>query len=203
MPVLKLTEDERTILVTALTHESVRLMTEWKKSADDYESSPYWRAMDCAEIDEDVDAVTDLRRKIEAVEYEPKAAWHNEFGWLHPKKAAEAATAAVEAGELTREDVAAPLGVDLAEVDAENARDRGRQDQMSPGTWTTLPEGFDPDDWPFDTDPEPTTARIDVQTKGGKVRIDLAVGGRTTLIEAEPEAAARLLCDLNLAQRSY
>lgn len=134
----------------------------------------------------------------------PEAAWHHQLGWLHPAKSIEAAKAAVEAGDTTREKVADTLGADLGEVDAENARDRARQDQMSPGTWTTLPKGFDPDNWPFDvTDPEPTTAGIDVQTTGGKVRIDLAVGDRTTSIEAEPEAAARLLRDMDLAQRGY
>lgn len=69
--------------------------------------------------------------------------WHHKHGWLHPTKYLEAAKADVEAGDLTREDVAAVLGVDLAEVDAENARDRARQDQMSTDTWTTLPDGFE------------------------------------------------------------
>ncbi|MDX0532972.1 hypothetical protein GOL26_28745 [Sinorhizobium medicae] len=81
----------------------------------------------------------------------------------------------VEAGEITREDVAAVLGVDLAEVDAENARDRARQDQMSPGTWTTLPDGVSVDDWMFDiTDPERAPSHgsfIKIDDRGTTVEI--------------------------------
>lgn len=93
MPVLDINEDEKSILVTALTHERVRLMAEWKKSADDYDSSPYWRTGDCAEIDEDADAVTDLRKKIESAENAPKAAWQSTqvgeslVGALRPRSA--------------------------------------------------------------------------------------------------------------------
>jgi peptidoglycan/xylan/chitin deacetylase (PgdA/CDA1 family) len=130
--------------------------------------------------------------------------WHHNHGWLHPRKYIEAAKADVEAGEITREEVADALGFYVAELDAENARDRARQDQMSPGTWTTLPEGIDLDDWMFDiTDPEPTTAAIDVQCKHGRVRIDLNVGGKTTTVEADPEGAARLLRELRFAERNF
>ena len=59
--------------------------------------------------------------------------WHHNHGWLLPRKYIEAAKADVEAGDLTREEVADALGIDVAELDAENARDRARQDQMSPG----------------------------------------------------------------------
>lgn len=52
--------------------------------------------------------------------------WHRERGWLHPKKFIEAALADVEAGVITGEEVAAAIGVDLAEADTENARDRAR-----------------------------------------------------------------------------
>ncbi len=104
---------------------------------------------------------------------EPKAAWHHKHGWLHPKKAMETAQADIEAGEITREEVADALGVDLAEVDAENARDRVRQDQMSPGAWTTLPDYFGEDDLMFDvTDPADDLVVIasgDTQTDGTMV----------------------------------
>lgn len=36
-----------------------------------------------------------------------------------------------------------------------------------------------------------------------KVKIDLNVSGKTTTLEAYPEAAARLLRDLDLTQRSF
>jgi hypothetical protein len=89
----------------------------------------------------------------------PRGAWHRTHGWLHPVKTMEAAKDAVEASELTREEVADALGVDLAEVDAENTRDQKR-DQISPGMWTTLPEGFDfADD---ETSPFAATERDDV-----------------------------------------
>ncbi|MDH2091479.1 hypothetical protein N5K21_22365 [Rhizobium pusense] len=137
--------------------------------------------------------------------------WHHQHGWLHPKKAMEAAAAAVEAGETTREEAADALGVDLAEVDAENARDRARlrafwtcalaepwtdiedldggEDQMSPGTWTTLPEDCEGDDEMFDvTDPEPTTAGIDTQsTPDCKVSISITVGGKTLTIDGHED----------------
>jgi len=67
-----------------------------------------------------------------------------------------------------------------------------------------LPEDSDLDEWPFEvTDPEPTTAGIDVQTKCGKVRIALTVGGKTTTLEAEADTAARFLRDLDLAQCAF
>lgn len=133
--------------------------------------------------------------------------------------------AAVEAGELTRDDIAEAVGVDLAEVDADNARDRIRPRSYTdafykhalesltdnvigfgtkPLTSTALPEEVDIDAWPYaETDPETTTAGVDVQTKDGRIRIDLVVGGKTTSIEADPEAAAQLLRDLDLVRRGF
>lgn len=163
--------------------------------------------------------------------------WHHNHGWLHPRKYIEAAKADIEAGETTREEVADALGIDVAEVDAENARDRARiqlgdaifydcrlqsnladgtaQDQVAPGTWTTLPQGFDvdadpgysfvgdveeyaPDSNPFEiTDAdEPVTAGIDTQASAdGKVRIDITVGGKTLTVDGHEsllEALSRL-----------
>lgn len=115
---------------------------------------------------------------------EPRGAWHRTHGWLHPVEHLKNAAADVEAGEITREDVADALGVDLAEVDAENARDRVRQDQIAPGTWTALPEGFEVDADPYEiTDPDEkiVIAAADTQTDGtvvGFYRYDLTPSER-------------------------
>lgn len=112
--------------------------------------------------------------------------WHHKHGWLHPVKYLEAAKADVEAGEITREEVADALGVDLAEADATNARDRARQDQMSPGTWTTLPDGVGVDDWMFDiTDPDDKAviASADTQWDRTKVSVvEININGETRTI---------------------
>ena len=199
--------------------------------------------------------------------------WHHKHGWLHPKKYMEAAKADVEAGDLTREEVAYALGFDIAEVDAQIASIRDRLDRLEPGTWTALPDEVDSDDLMFDvTDPEDkiVIASADTQTDGtmvgfhafpteadnivskgiwalitrnfslasdrdiklaekalkadparldaiktgvedlqkalaqdGNVKIDINVSGKTTTIEADHETAARLLRDLDLAQRSF
>jgi hypothetical protein len=73
------------------------------------------------------------------VQPQPSGPWHHDLGHIHPMKSMETAVASVEAGEVMREDVANALGLDIAEMDAENARDRER-DQIAPGTWTTLGE---------------------------------------------------------------
>ncbi|MDH2092050.1 hypothetical protein N5K21_25315 [Rhizobium pusense] len=162
MPVLNLNEDERSAVIAALHHERARLTGEWSKAFDDEEGSVIYRDNELDRLAKAIDLTTDLRRKVEVAVDITKAAWHNEYGWLHPKKAMEAAQDDIEAGAASREKVADALGIDVSELDAENARDRARQDQMSPGTWTTLPEGFDVDDDPFEiTDPEPTTAGIE------------------------------------------
>lgn len=173
MPLLNINEDEKTILVTALTHERVRLMKEWTRAVEDYESSVYSRELDCAEIDDHADAVTDLRRKIEVADYAPKAAWHHKRGWLRNEAFAE----------------------HCKKKFAENVTGEG----IKPGTWTTLPEGFDLDDWMFDvTDPEDkVTAGADTQaTADGKVRIDITVGGKLLTIDGH-EYLLEALNDLN------
>lgn len=72
------------------------------------------------------------------------------------------------------------------------------QDQIAPGPWTTLPDGYEVDADPFEiTDPEPTTARIDTQaTADGKVRIDITVGGRTLTVDGH-ESLLEALSSLN------
>ncbi|MBX5111979.1 hypothetical protein HJB51_29040 [Rhizobium lentis] len=209
MPVLEINEDEKSILVTALTHERVRLMAEWKKSADDYDSSPYWRARDCAEIDEDADAVTDLRKKIESAEEAPKAAWHHELGWLHPVKAMEAAKADVEAGEITRKETAEAMGFDLAKMDAENARDRARLQSFLtcdlPEPW--VDPGVVRDTWLYeDTEADdPIVAGIDTQmTSDGYVRVDIAVSGKPrSKIKIRKDVSESFLRDIEACFRRY
>jgi len=92
---------------------------------------------------------------------EPRGAWHRTHGWLHPVEHLKNAAADVEAGEITREEVAAAVGIDLDEVDAENARDRARQDQVSPGTWALLPEDIEAlfDETDFDAELGDSRAR--------------------------------------------
>lgn len=175
MPVLNLNEDERNTVIAALHHERVRLAGEWSKAYDDEEGSGFHRDSELESLAAAIDLTTDLRRKIEVAVDITKAAWHNEYGWLHPVKYLEAAKDAVEAGEITREEVADALGFDLAEVGAENVRDRMRQSLMSPGTWTTLPDDFGVDDLMFDiTDPEEdqiVIASADTQTDGTVVGV--------------------------------
>lgn len=125
-PVLNINEDEKTILLTALIHERVRLMKERTKRAEDCESSAFSREYDCAEIDAHADDVTDLRRKIEVAADITKAAWHNQYGWLHSKKVDEAVKADVEAVYQTRKEVAEAMGYDLEEINAANSRNRLR-----------------------------------------------------------------------------
>ncbi|CAN7636564.1 hypothetical protein LJR098_006138 [Rhizobium sp. LjRoot98] len=83
----------------------------------------------------------------------------------------EAAVAAVEAGNLSREDVVEAMCADLVEVDAENAcgqvcqkledaafyhracqhvADKVTAEGIQPCTWTTLPEDYEPDSNPFE-----------------------------------------------------
>ncbi|MDR6587410.1 hypothetical protein [Agrobacterium tumefaciens] len=84
----------------------------------------------------------------------------------------EAAKDAVEGGELTRKEAATAYMVDLEEIEAGNAKDRARQDQMSPGTWTTLPDAFGIDDWchhVIGPDDQIVIASADTQTDGTEV----------------------------------
>lgn len=163
MPVLNINEDEKTILVTALTHERVRLMKEWTKRAEDYDSSAFSRDADCSEIDAHADDVTDLRRKIEAANYAPKTVWHHDHGWLTKSffESDRGKAAYKSALQAVRDNV---TGSGLTPDEA--------RDQMSPGTWTTLPEGFDVDAWPYEeneeTDPEDkiVIASADTQRDG-------------------------------------
>lgn len=189
MPVLNLNEGERNLLVTALAHDRARRMHEWEQIG--YDNSRINPDGDRWVIDGVVDAITDLRRKIEAGEKEPKAAWHHEHGWLHSKKDIEDAKDAGEVAGFTREEFVEIVDVDLVEVGAENSRD---QDQVSPGTWTTLPEGFDVDTDPFEiTDPEEkvVVASVDTQIDGAKVYVvEININGVTRTVCA-PKSTLR------------
>ncbi|MGO7273918.1 hypothetical protein ACCT18_01270 [Rhizobium ruizarguesonis] len=84
------------------------------------------------------------------------AVWHHKRGWIHPVDEIRKAAAAVEAGKITRDEVADAPGVDLVEVDAENARD---QERLKVNSWTTIPGGFEitfaePNAFPFWNDME-------------------------------------------------
>ncbi|OCW56272.1 hypothetical protein [Hoeflea olei] len=197
MPVLNLNEDERGAVVAALHHERVRLTGEWSKAFDDEEGSVIYRDNELERLAKAIDLTTDLRRKVEVAADITKSAWHNEYGWLHPVKSMEAAIADYESGEATREDVADALGIDVAELDAANARDRARQDQIAPGTWTTLPEGYDVDADPYEvTDPEEPKVK----------RIEIKIDGVTRTVystDRNIEELERALVDLQIAQRAY
>lgn len=166
------------------------------------------------------------------------AVWHHKGGWIHPVDKIRQSAKAVAADELTREEVAEAMGFDLEEIDTGNARDRDRlqlgdatfydcrlqstladatlQDQIAPGTWTTLPDGYEVDADPgysfvgdigedaansnpfeiTDAD-EPLTAGIDTQASvDGKVRIDITVGGKTLTVDGSADLI-KTLRDLN------
>lgn len=60
---------------------------------------------------------------------------------------------------------------------------------MSPGTWTTLPDEFDTDAWPYEEpDTEPPT--------DFKIRIDITAGGTTLTVDGH-ESLLKSLGDLN------
>ena len=152
-------------------------------------------------LDDNIAALGWVRKRLEkaVVDTPPEggkldAVWHHKRGWIHPVDEIRRAAKAVAADELIREEAAEAMGLDLEEIDAANARDRVRiqlgdatfydcrlqstladgtaQDQIAPGTWMTLPEGFDVDVDPFEiTDPEETmvVASADTQTDGTKV----------------------------------
>ena len=198
MPVLNINEDEKNAVIAALHHERVRLTGEWSKAFDDDEGSGFHRDSELERLAKAIDLTTDLRRKIEVAVDITKAAWHNQFGWLHPVKSMDAAIAEYESGEITKGEVAADFGFDIAEVDAQIASIRDRLDRLETGTWTTLPDGVGVDDLMFDvTDPESTTAGMDTQkTADGKVRIDITVGGKTLTVDGH-ESLMEALSDLN------
>lgn len=170
MPViLELEEHEADLVVAALMEGRIRLMTDWEDRWRSPDRSPF--EDDLAHIDADIVAVVDIREHLEegimvqhlcqsrALDPEKKVsvAWHHEHGWLP--------------------------SADFIEKPVESISD---QDQMSPGTWTTLPEGSDYFDWMLDiTDPEEkiVVASADTQTDGVKVCVaEITINGVTITI---------------------
>lgn len=161
MPVILELEDyEANLVVDALVEQRIRLMKNWENryrspdEADGRYGIDIGKIGDLAHIDADIEAVADIRERLKegimwqrfcqerSVDPETKVsvAWHHERGWLP--------------------------SADFIEKPIEGSLD---QDQVSPGTWTTLPEGFDVDDLMFDvTDPEDqiVIASGDTQTDG-------------------------------------
>lgn len=125
MPVLNINEDEKKLLLIALVHDRVRLMHDWAQIGDDDgridPNGDRWV------IDGVVDAVTDLRRKIENTPDEEfdiqgdagaplfkGAVWHHEHGWLYTVNQLQAAVEAAEAGGVSKAEVERILTIDTA-----------------------------------------------------------------------------------------
>lgn len=161
MPVILELEDyEADLVVDALVEGRIRLMKDWGDRYRSTDRSPF--EDDLALIDADIVAVADIREhlkegigmlrlcKSKARDTEQKVgvAWHHKHGWLPTD--------------------------DFEEAAVEDVRD---QDQMSPGTWAALPEGFEisfdeTDAWPYsETDPEEkiVIGSADTQADGTKV----------------------------------
>ncbi|MFK3962134.1 hypothetical protein ACI2KT_00970 [Ensifer adhaerens] len=91
---------------------------------------------------------------------------------------------------------------------AKNTESAPDEDQISPGAWTTLPEGFDPADWGFDgSDPTADTVTVRGDTAipcEGYVRIDIAVSGKPhSLILIRKEVSENFLRDVQACFMSY
>lgn len=107
-------------------------------------------------VDECVPVISDFICGLEGAGN--RAVWHREHGWL-PKTSAPI----LDEIEAFNRAVNVSWGIPRARVDVD-------QDQIEPGTWTTLPE--DAEDWIFDvTDPEEKVviASADTQTDGTEV----------------------------------
>lgn len=217
MPViLKLTEYEAGLVVDALATGRAALMKQWGSVFEQevYDDGMFLLSKDSIleNLDDNIAALGWVRKRLEraVIDTPPEggkldAVWHHKRGWIRPVDEIRTA-AAIEARKRSQE-------FDLVELDAANSRD---QDQMSPGTWTTIPEGFDvdaapgysfvgdieeyaPDSNPFEiTDAdEPVTAGIDTQkASDGKVRIDIKIGGRTLTVDGSADLI-KTLGDLN------
>lgn len=153
MPVILELEDyEADLVVDALMEGRIRLMKDWEDRWRSPGRGPF--EDDLAHIDADIVAVADIREHLKegimvqhlcqnrAIDREKKVsvAWHHERGWLP--------------------------SADFVEKPIEGAT---TQDQLSPGTWTTLPEGYEVDADPYEiTDPKKkiVIASADTQTDG-------------------------------------
>ncbi|WP_107675040.1 hypothetical protein [Agrobacterium sp. LAD9] len=155
MPVLNLNEGERNLLVTALAHDRARRMHEWEQIQ--YDNSRINPDGDRWVIDGVVDAITDLRRKIEVVDQAQgsNTAWHHEHGWLP--------SALHKLAESREFESAGPYG-GFGRAEVSSVENVG--DQMSPGTWTTLPDDFDANDTLFSCFDGSEYDRIEISVNG-------------------------------------
>lgn len=195
MPVLNIDEDERSAVIAALHHERVRLTAEWSKAFDDNEGPEFIRDSELERLAKAIDLTTDLRRKIEVAADITKAAWHNEYGWLHSKKDGEIAKATVEAeADLIERDLHEfGEAVEVADIALDDIEKR----IVLVTGQTTLPDELDGDDWMFDvTDPdEPKVKRIEIKIDG--------VTRTVYSTDRNIEQLERALVDLQTAQRAY
>lgn len=160
-------------------------------------------------VDDCIPIISDFICGLEGADLR-SAVWHREHGWL-PKtcapvlKEVEAFSRAVNASwGIPRRRPAVAFGAeDIKDLDDDLPPDDFRrkleafdpeQDQMSPGSWTTLPEDLEGDDWMFDvTDPEDkmVIASADTQTDGTKVCVvEININGVTRTVCA-PETTLR------------
>ncbi len=224
MPVtLNLTEYEAGLVMDALMEGRWALMKQWGNLREIEEDHIFPGDMQASfeNLDENVVALGWVRDRLKRaiIETPPDggkigAVWHHKRGWIRPVDEIRKAAAAVESGKITREDAAHAIGVDLAEVDAENARD---QDRLKVNGWTVLPQGFEvtfeepksgyglvgdleDDTWPYENTEadDPVTAGVDTQaTADGKVRIDIQIGGKTVSVTGDA-CALKTLSDLGM-----
>ncbi len=207
MPViLELEEYEADLVVEALVEMRIRLMKDWEgryRSPDDNDSRygvDIEKVGDPAMIDANIDTVYALRERLKDgimvqrmcqehalhPEKNVSVAWHHERGWL--------------------------LTADFEEKPIEEA---GDQDQIAPGTWTTLPDGFevtfeDTDAWPYgvtDSEEKLVIAGADTQKDGAKVCVvEINIDGVTRAIYSTERDLRNLeesLDALHEARRAY
>ncbi len=221
MPViLKLTEYEAGLVVDALANGRASLMKQWGSV---FEQEVYddgvlllSKASILENLDDNIAALAWVRKRLEraVVDTPPEggkldAVWHHKRGWIHPVDEIRAA-AAIEARKRCQEDFVEIDEVDLVEVDAANSSD---QDQIAPGSWVTLPDGYEVDTDPFETtDPEDKVAiaSAGTQTDGTMVGfysypltppekqfdIVLSVNGKTECIRGSARDVEQLFKDL-------
>jgi hypothetical protein len=130
--------------------------------------------------------------------------WHRERGWLRPKKFIEAAQADVEAGAITREHVAVALGVDLAQVDADSAKDPARLKAFVSCDLAEPWIGTEPADdaWPYEITEAADPLAVDLTSRYSADeydRLELSLNGAWThRYPIRKEDSERLLRDIQL-----
>lgn len=160
MPVILELEDyEANPVLHALVEQRIRLMKRWEDryrptdENDDRHGIDIGKIGDLAMIDANIDTVSALRELLkDGIMVQRMCQEHA----LHPEKSVSVAWHHKRGWQPTADFVEKPMEHD--------------QDQMSPGTWTTLPERAD--NWMFDiTDPEDkiVIASADTQTDGTTV----------------------------------